>query len=286
MNRIFPPAPGLYEDIPTELYFSWKAASQSELCTLRDGTPAHLFARWEGEDKDTPAKILGRAIHTATLQPDLFEGQYARGPEGDWRTKEAKAQLNIIRSGLPQGTVLKPEQYDKIRRIREAVRNHPIARGVLDGEAERSAVWIDPKTKLSCKARFDDISRSTGCVVDLKTTMSAHPDVFPRCIYNYGYYIQAAHYVHGAHLCGLDVENFVIVAVEKDPPYAVCVYRVRDDALQAGRDEREALLDVYAGCAKANHWPSYPERVQDVTLNPWDFRKVDQRIMAKTEGAE
>src|SRR5690606_5815050 len=175
-------------------------------------------------------------------------------------------------------TILTPDEWDQCMAMREAVAAHPIARKLLEGEAERSAIWRDPDTGVLCKGRFDEISRSVGAITDLKTTTDASPEAFSRAIYRYGYYLQAAHYLSGAKALDLPAEFFVFIAIEKDPPYAVAVYHVRGDAIQAGLDELRLLLELYARCEESSIWPGYPAEAVEIDLPPWAYREIVGRV--------
>lgn len=261
--------PGLHPDIPAADYHAWDACSFSRLNILRTKTAAHLKEAMDHPPPQTDAMRFGSAVHTAVLQPELFERQWAvKQPRSEGFMAHNKA---LIEQGFG---LLSEAEWEACGRMRDAVRNHPTAVRVLGGEAERSAVWTDPETGLLCKARFDDIRRST-CVVDLKTTTDASPNAFSRSIFNYGYHLQAAHYMAGALALGIEVNHFVIIAVEKDPPYALKVYRIQDDAFWAGEEDRQRLMIEYKRCVKTGQWPSYPVEPEDISLPPWAWEKLE-----------
>jgi hypothetical protein len=66
--------------------------------------------------------------------------------------------------------------------------------------------------------------------------------------------------------------RFFYIAVEKTPPYAVCVYEVKKSMLSHGWNWFQRLLGVYAACKRTGVWPGYgaglvpmekPDWVQD-----------------------
>lgn len=264
-----PEGKGLHADIPATTYHAWDACSQSRLNVLRTKTPAHLREAIDNPGPWTDALRFGSALHMAVLQPELFQKRWAvKYPRAEGYMAKNKA---LTESGFD---LLSAAEWTACERMRDAVRNHPTAARVLGGEAERSAVWTDPETGLLCKARFDDIRR-TACVVDLKTTTDASPEAFSRSVWNYGYHLQAAHYLAGAEALGIDATHFVIIAIEKDPPYALKVYRIQDDALWAGQEQRKRLMAQYAKCIDSNGWPGYPVEPEDITLPTWAWDKVE-----------
>ena len=105
--------------------------------------------------------------------------------------------------------------------------------------------------------------------MDFKTTTDASYESFKRTIWNMGYYRQAAYYLDIAKTNGLPHTDFVFVAVEKAPPYAVALYHMEDAAIATGRREYERLLALYEECLEKNEWPAYPKEPQLMGLPHW-----------------
>src|SRR5690606_28335140 len=168
------------------------------------------------------------------------------------------------------------------RFIREAVHSHPTASKLLRGaEFELSAVWEDKVpgyTPFLSKGRFDIVNRRLRLLADLKTTTDASPRSFRRDIYRYFYYGQAGHYLSGARALGIDVDAFLIIAVEKKPPYGVAVYSLKGEALVAAIDELNTLKAIYAECMETGHWPSYSTEIEEITLPGWPFYESEKRV--------
>jgi hypothetical protein len=148
---------------------------------------------------------------------------------------------------------------------------------LLEGEREYSAIWDDPETGVRCQARFDDIARGIGAITDLKTTTDASPYRFPRTVFDYGYHLQAAHYLRGAKALGIEADSFGIVAVEKEPPYAVAIYQLNAAAIYDGERELRPLLARWAECDAAGAWPGYAEDVVVIDLPAWAPRQISER---------
>src|SRR5690606_33254705 len=163
------PEPGLYPDVPADVYHRWPAASQTVLKIMRDRSPAHARQYMLTPPEPTPAMVLGQAIHMAILQPDLFREHYVRGPEFDRRTKQGREAWEALEAQHPCATILKPEDYDRCIAIRDAVHSHPYARKLLRGQTEVSAVWRDPWFGVLCKGRFDCLPTGLGIIVDVKS---------------------------------------------------------------------------------------------------------------------
>jgi len=226
----------------------------------------------------TPAMVLGQAIHMAILQPDLFRQCYVRRPELDLRTKAGREALEALQKEHPSATILTPEQYDTCLAIRDAVWSHRIANKLLQGQMELSAVWRDPWFGVLCKGRFDCVPTGLGVIADVKSVNDASPRTMQRFIYGYGTYLQAAHYMIGAKQLGVEVDYFVLIAVEKEPPYGIGIYNIRGDALMAGEEELARLLRTWSECETTGQWPGYSELAVDVTLPGWAFAQIEDGL--------
>jgi exodeoxyribonuclease VIII len=110
--------------------------------------------------------------------------------------------------------------------------------------------------------------------VDFKSTDNASKDAFSKSIANYGYARQAAYYLDLAKDSGLPHTEFVFVAVEKEPPYAVGIYQLDQESIQWGRKKYTDLLSLYIKCRDENHWPGYSQEPQIISLPQWAMRNA------------
>jgi hypothetical protein len=284
---------GTHSGIPEADYHSAEGVSQSQLKVLRDKSPAHLRWKLDHPELPTEAMRLGSAIHDAILLPDQFEALWSVAKpcagttaKGDPCSRVGKYSLGddewyCHHHAPPEAYVadtLKPDWLPIIAGVRNAIAKHPKAKRLLEGDPEVSAWWEDERTGLLCKGRFDMLSSVTPTIVDLKTTRNAAPGEFTRQIYAMGYYIQAAHYMRGARTLGIEAQHYVLIAVEKEPPFGVAVYRISGEAIQAGEQELDRLLDIYAECERTGSWPGYGDTVHDITLPPYAWRQIDDRL--------
>lgn len=292
--------PGLYRGISALTYHRWPGASQSRLKLMRDKSPAHArYAMDNPRSDDTDALILGAAVHTAVLEPDLFPVLYSFA--GQCEATKKSDGLRCSNTGMvrrdghwfcnvrghdPKGygepgdniTPLVDAEYNACIGIRDAVKAHPATQHMLEGDAECSAVWIDEATGVLCRGRFDDVALGIGAITDLKTTTDASPLTFSRSLYKFGYHIQAAMYIRGARALGMDIDSFGIIAVEKTPPYAVAVYQLQPAAIFDGARELDALLATWAECERTGVWPSYDAEVVKLDLPKWAPNEINERI--------
>lgn len=291
-----PPHPGVYDGVPPELYHRWPAASNSALGRLLR-SPAHMRAYLDGEYKDTPALIEGRAIHTAVLEPDAFAGRYTVAEQCQAKKKDgdrcSNGGLMIHRDigwvcgvhgrdpklvAAPEAEVLAQADRDRILAIRDSVMAHPAARALVTGpgQVELSLAWRDRETGVLCKGRWDRHTPELGggAIVDLKTTTDAGRAAFEKSIFKFGYHRQAAFYLMGAKARKIPVRSFAIIAVEKEPPYGVAVYRISDAVVQDAQEQVGRLLRLYKQCKETGEYPGYPEGVQDISIPAWAWSQI------------
>jgi len=214
--------------------------------------------------------LIGSAAHFGVLQPDLFYAKYFARPDGiDGRTKEGKAALVALGTENVGKLMLPLADFARIERMIEAVYSHPTASQLLKGgSAEQSVLWKDAITGVDCKARIDYLRNDVR--VDLKTCESASSSDFQRSVARWQYHRQAAFYSDGVHAAtGNKGIGFVLIAVEKEPPYAIAIYVLDQLAVDTGRAIYRELLATYAECLKTNVWPGYSEKVQTIGLPGW-----------------
>lgn len=265
---------GLIDGYPADAYHARDAVSASRLKAMRRSA-AHC--RWElDHPRRTPALDFGCAFHSYCEDPTGFLSRYAVEPDVDGRTKAGKATREAFALSLHGRTAIGSDDFARIAGMTAAVMAHPEARQLVraPGRVEVSGFWRDAEHGLPCKLRADKLVGRT--VVDLKTTEDASPAAFPRSVAKYGYHIQAAWYLAGLGALKADVDEFVIVAVEKAPPYGVAVYRVDDVALVQGYDEARVLLGNYAECVRTGVWPCYSDNIEPITLPAWALAPGDE----------
>jgi len=263
-------------DQSAEDYHAAPGASASRLRLLKRSA-AHMKHQIDNPEPPTPQMIIGSATHSAVLEPDLFVQEWGRLPAGDGRSKavkEAKAEL-LTQFGADH--ILKADAYDNILAMRDSVFNNALALDLLDGaKTEVSHYWTE--RDVECKARIDALpaesSMWNNCVVDIKTTANASPEEFRRSCFNFGFYIQQAHYLAAA-----ERGRFIFVVVERDAPHCVAIYELDDDALELGRKDREFLLGQWALCEAEeaaggpDAWPGFPVEIQELSLPGWAYTR-------------
>lgn len=253
--------------LPFETYRMAPGINKSGLDIFRR-SPFHFQHSKTNPKPPTPAQAFGQFFHSLVLEPDSVKDQYLIEQKFDRRTKdgkEAAAQFELASFGK---TVVTALEWERAHAMRDAIYKHKIARVLLDSEhKELTLFWIDPETGLQCKARLDLFNEGHFSIGDVKTTVDAGYSAFTRSVVEYYYHVQDAFYTDGARICGMDAQRFFFICIEKDPPYAVAIYRLNVDEFQrVGREIYRRDLLKYKECIESGNWPGYAEEIRDLEM--------------------
>jgi hypothetical protein len=224
--------------------------------------------------------ILGEAIHYAVLEPDAFIERYAAMPKVDGRTKEGKAIKAEFEQANQGKAILSYDDYARCLAVSDAVAAHSKAWALLERADMRevSGFWNDPLTGLFCKLRSDAVCSGISTMFDIKSTNDASRVEFERSIFQYGYHRQGAHYIDGMAVLGHKIDHYAIIAVEKQAPFAVAVYRLKNEVLQLGRKENIQLMELWKRCEDSGEWPGYPEQITDIGIPQWAINQTEREL--------
>lgn len=257
----------IIKDLSFEDYANRDGLNSSRLPLLLK-SPKHFYY---AAKRDTPSMMLGRAVHCAVLEPEKFLGTYDYVEAGVRRTAAV-----LERFGSKE--VLKEEEWNTCQGIGQALRDKQVSRELLTGgQAEVSTFWELPGN-IKAKARMDLINVGLKAIVDLKTCVDASAEKFGGDAYRYHYPLKANWYMRAARACGLEIEHFILLAVESAYPHGIAAYRIPDVAI--GREDQriEAAIKIYKDCVESGRWEDYPNEVQDLHLPSWIQYQICQEI--------
>lgn len=272
-ERITLPQHRVIYTLPDQDYRTTPGVSASALKAFRR-SPAHYIASLEPREK-TPALSFGIYFHERLLTP-AAPSRVAVRPAGiDGRTKEGKAWLAAHEG---EDTITHDQSVDANKMV-EAARAHPVA-GLAFAAGHAEVSCFTERGGQALKARMDFVNVGDS-IVDAKTVQDARRHAFQKQAEEYGWFLQAAFYCDFIWNPIMDAlgtpsekkSNFVLVAVEKEPPFAVSVYRVSEETRRQYWPAIETMLESFARCQKANHWPAYPEAIEELTPPKWANRE-------------
>lgn len=260
------------------------SVSSTGLRTIWNSSPLHYWAFSPyNPDRIPPRQSeafdLGRAAHHWLLGEADFAGHFVISPYEDFRSKEARAWRDAEQ--LAGRTVLKAEQMDAVRGMRDGLMRHPlVSAGILDGEIERSLFALDEKRGVWLRSRPDVVPNASGDYVDLKTTTTVDRDEIARSIATYGYTMQAGLLRRVCRMLGMPFTSFSFVFVEKTPPYCARVVVLKDHELDRGERQIEAALDLFAAGMTTGMWPGPGESddAEWIESPAWAQTRADERL--------
>lgn len=250
-------------------YFAHPAQNISRLLQLAKSPLHYHHVATGGETVDTDALKKGRLAHVAILEPERYAAEVAIWDGGRRAGKvwDAWCEEHAGRIQVTEG------EHEAFMAMSEAVRTHPAAGTYLasqDAVYETTLLWQHRASGLQCKSRFDFLDLGANVVLDLKTTRDASEIEFGKSSARLDYHTRAAFYSDAFRDYFGHEPTFVLVAVEKVPPYAVAVYRIAPEAIEAGRRRYEGLLAQLLICQAADRWPGYGnDEERELALPAW-----------------
>jgi homoserine acetyltransferase len=219
--------------------------------------------------QDSPALAFGSLVHEFVLLPNSAEARYRPKANVDGRTKEGKAVRDWEASLAAQQGIkfITEADYNAAVNITASVRTHLGASALLAGGVAETAGIVSDFLGVNCRIKPD--YRTDSYIVDLKTCQDARQDPFGRSVINFLYQVQAAFYVDVAEAIDGKKRDFYWIAVEKDAPYAVSVFKASDAMLENGRAQYKCAIALYKECASMDLWPAYSQQIQQLDLPGW-----------------
>lgn len=267
--------PGIYPDISNDAYHAGPGISKSGLWTIHTKTPAHYrFA----ERDDNPVFDLGTAIHTAILEPEKYEATVFKGPADRRGNKWTDAVAEATNLGK---LLLTAGDYEAALVVRDAVHADAWVNAIItqgNPLVENSAYAVDEVTGVLRRCRPDLHRTDLGVMLDVKSSVSAHPDDFARSVINYGYHAQEAFYTDTFRDAGGSIDAFCFLVVEKKAPFAFAIYELPPSIVDEGRVIMRKALDTYAECERTGSWPAYGGGVQELSFKRWAYRETEAPI--------
>jgi hypothetical protein len=245
----------IIRNMPDKEYRAREERSQSDFKNFREPTPAHALHKMKKAKEDSDSMLAGTCLHAL-----LLEGKKIWSVDKGRKTKTNPDQPST-------GILLSPWYDEVVRGMEAGVRRNAGAMAIINArmEAEVSIFWAGMKARL-------DIVFPVG-VGDLKSTKGASLREFQKAIVEYGYYIQAAHYLEAAALAGFPADDFYIIAVENFEPYECALWKMDHDAIEIGRKELDVLKENFYRCQSSGIYPGYPQEPITISLPSWKMRE-------------
>lgn len=258
------PVPGIYYDVPNELYHSCtKAVSNSMLTQAHDSVSNFAWLKKAPVDiEKLKAFDFGTAVHAMFLEPERYEQEYAVMPGYNMRTNKGKENADAWRKANSDACQIDQADADKVAMMCKSLWADPRAslwRG-MPGHAEVVIIWRDERTGLLCKMRADWLVELDDRVIimDLKSTESM--DKYRKDFFKLRYDIQSAFYRTGAEAYFGKSCVFIFAAVSKSVEigrYPVSVGAVDDADHDIAMEVMRRDMDKLKHAIESDEWIEY-----------------------------
>lgn len=207
-----------------------------------------------------------------------------------------------FKAAHPDAEILTPAAYETARAMADALLAHPLFAKALDearrrGWVEETVVW----QRLGVWCRSTPDLAVPEWVAEVKTARTSSPDKweFPRASKRAAHHV--ALYSYGEMLRRTkrgDPKDFLIFAVEPEPPHVVTVFRLthglmmnrdgRPGTLEAGERLYNKYFEQYRVCRDSNIWPAYSDAVCEIDVDDesdFDFALDDEAPQTDAPGS-
>lgn len=253
---------------------SGEIMSSGMLKTFRN-CPASYYAKIAGlsEDGDSNAYRFGRATHKIILEGiEAFNKAFAIGGPVNEKTNKSygvgtKAHDEwLAAKGYSRDQVINDTEADQLVTMAKATHRHKEVGEYLSFGWPELVARADMRG-VPCQIRMDWLTHDTEgnyAIVDLKTT--ADIVWFEADARRYGYLNQFAFY-RDVFMAAAGIKpQLAVIAVEKQSPWRVGVWRIPDEILdQYSAGNREAL-EYYKQCKASDVWPTGYEGIRTFSI--------------------
>lgn len=245
------------QSIPAVDYHKLPGISNSRLSDFIID-PRLYYYKWLSGQYRQPSKDhfdFGSAVHEIALLgssanivviPDSVLSKSGSRAGGAWKEFEADNKGKLL---------LKPHDFTAVTRCVQSIYEHPVASKLLtsEGVAEKMHEQDDETLGLKLRCRPDRLL-DCGIVLDIKTTQSTRASSFVKSVANFGYARQEYFYRRVLEANGIDVYQFIFIAVSVEQPHTVDCYTLSEDFRRYGETAVETALGDLAERTRNNDW--------------------------------
>ena len=249
--------------ISNEEYREIDAISNGELQQIANNPADYIWAKSAPVDTTkTAAFDFGTALHTALLEPELFNESVIIYDQT--KTRETVKFHQFIETQEKSAIVLLESEYNKLRFTVDSALAHPTFKAYIDSCEHKETSIVTELAGVKVKIRPDMHSDKLGIIGDLKSSSSLddwrETARWKNPLFKLGYGHTAAFYmdVYQEYL-GRPVNEYTFLVCQKSincGRYPVAVITVtRDELDMYGFFDAVYLnLAVYKECLESNDW--------------------------------
>lgn len=256
------PPPGIYPNVPFSEYLKWPLLSYSAIKYGRSpqGSMKKLSAAFDGELTSPPTDdmVLGSALHTAFLEPELshekvalWDGKVRRGDE--WEQFKRKHAGKAI---------LTQKAHEKMVSMTRSIRANKWVQANIGLGVKTEVSAVGTYNGVQVRGRADILL--DDMIVDIKKMRGVDTRTITNTIFSFGYHIQAAIY---RKLFNRD--RFVLICVEGTKPYDCVAVELMDDVLTMGETDTVTILDQYKHAVKIGRFAGQCDDLLPINVPDW-----------------
>jgi len=228
-------------------------------------SPAHYLASTESTREPSRAMQFGTAFHAKVLQ-DNPEEHYAIKQKVDGRSKEGRAYNEQFALENAGKIILDSEEHNKILSMYDSLMSHKFACDSIRSLTHKEFAVFGTINGVRVKGLIDGYNEREGIVIDIKTAEDASPAGFRKAIFDRKYDLQAVHYSFLLLNAGKRVNVFYFLAIEKEPPFAIGVYKINPNSLLYSMNKWEDAIKQFKICQETGNYPAYSENPVEISL--------------------
>jgi hypothetical protein len=240
---------------------------------LVSASPAHAWLRHRrlgGQEQErTDDMDAGTVVHALLLGEDIRRSVEVISAK-DFRTKAAQEARDIARKA---GKVpILEHKLSAFENVADTLHARLSEFGIrLTGEAERKLEWCECSSyreSVLCHG-VPDLIADDGTIIELKTSLCAHPRAIQRTIVSFGYDIQMAAYRSALEKHGGISPRFMWLFLEMSAPYLVTPLRPNGEMRQYGHMRWQRAIDIWSTCMATGQWPGYVTQIGEIGPPKW-----------------
>jgi hypothetical protein len=288
--KIFDQFPGT--SISSAEYHGTDAVSHSRLEVFRK-RPRLYYKRFVAKTippAESRAFDVGRAAHDFILEGQEAYMERVAVWTGGNKVK-AKTEWALFQIANAGKAIITADEENDVLHMAAAVAASPEAMQLLDrNNGAPEMTWrVNSKAlpiPLQCRTDWFcgqgcELSGGKPYVVDLKTTPSlddAEYRNFQKSFVDFGYHRQAGFYTALLRDLGIELSNFFFIAVEKQEPFGLDIYRAADSAVAQGLNETITDLQNLTRAYETDTWANRPGGVIEISCPDYYLKKQNMLV--------
>lgn len=269
-----------HESLPIRDYHRLPDLGSSTLKALESETAEYVAANLDksGSDQDSSrALVFGQAVHA--ILDGSFTSDFVVAPDS-YRTATSDKFATFAANAMAESgrTALIADEYESISKCGDS-----LARA-LSAWLVGKRKWREPTLRwthktaehrdIACKCRPDllvDDGDGGAVYIEIKTARSASTKAIRRDFWQYGYWLQQAHYEAGIIACGARYVRTVFAFVRKSSPYDVRFIELGPEDHDSAKFRWGELVEEYGRRVEKCDWSTDSIRCPSVISLGLDF---------------